>query len=166
MLSPLRVGRVGHRSEAWYTKVEQMEVYCEWHAANVSGDGEEVAECAAMFNSCPLWTEGLNIPLGNWWRFGVHNFAKLQRRIYCILASCYIRFKLNICSIVHQYNIHFYFLLFVDMFRPHTAIFKCSCWWCAYCQCPCVRIFMLSLWPPCCLQATLIISTPSAGAHG
>jgi hypothetical protein len=27
----------------------------------------------------------------------------------------------------------------------------CFCWWCAYCQCPCVRIFVLSLWPPCCL---------------
>jgi hypothetical protein len=26
---------------------------------------------------------------------------------YCILASCYIRFTLNICSFVHQCNIHF-----------------------------------------------------------
>jgi hypothetical protein len=62
------------------------------------------------------------------------------------------------------------------MFRPHTAIFRCysilsrswcsvmpifayvmlpaMCfsWWCAYCLCPFVRIFVLSLWPPCCLQ--------------
>jgi hypothetical protein len=46
--------------------------------------------------------------------------------IYCILASPYIRFTLNICSFVHQCNAFtFYYLLFVDMFRPHTAIFKC-----------------------------------------
>jgi hypothetical protein len=39
---------------------------------------------------------------------------------YCILASCYIRFTLNICSFVHQCNTFtFYFLLFVDMFQPH-----------------------------------------------
>jgi hypothetical protein len=68
-----------------------------------------------------------------------------------------------------------YFLLIVDMFWPHTAIFKCysilsrswcsvmpifayvmlpaMCfsWCCVYCQCPFVRIFVLSLWPPCCL---------------
>jgi hypothetical protein len=45
---------------------------------------------------------------------------------YCILASCYIRFTLNICSFIHQCNTFtFYFLLIVDMFRPHTAIFKC-----------------------------------------
>jgi hypothetical protein len=61
------------------------------------------------------------------------------------------------------------------MFQPHTAIFRCysilsrswcsvmpifayvmlpaMCfsWWCSYCQCPFVRIFVLSLWPPCCL---------------
>jgi hypothetical protein len=41
-------------------------------------------------------------------------------RIYCILASCYIRFTLNICSFVHQCNTFtFYLLLLVDMFRPH-----------------------------------------------
>jgi hypothetical protein len=33
--------------------------------------------------------------------------------------------SMNICSFVHQCNTFtFYFLLFVDMFRPHTAIFK------------------------------------------
>jgi hypothetical protein len=33
---------------------------------------------------------------------------------------------LNICSFVHQCNTFtFYFLLLVDTFRPHTAIFKC-----------------------------------------
>jgi hypothetical protein len=91
---------------------------------------------------------------------------------WCIIAVI----TLNICSFVHQCNTFtFYFLLFVDMFRPHTAIFRCYsllsrswcsvmpifayvmvpamcfCWWCAYCQCPCVIIFVLSLWPPCCL---------------
>jgi hypothetical protein len=75
---------------------------------------------------------------------------------------------MNICSFVHQCNIFtFYFLLFVDMFRPHTAIFRCYsilsrswcsvmpifayvmvpamcfCWWCAYCQCPSVNYIML-----------------------
>jgi hypothetical protein len=45
--------------------------------------------------------------------------------IYCILASCYIRFTLNVCSFVHQCNTFtFYFLLIVDMFWPHTAIFR------------------------------------------
>jgi hypothetical protein len=35
-------------------------------------------------------------------------------------------FLLNICSFVHQCNTFtFYLLLLVDMFRPHTAIFKC-----------------------------------------
>jgi hypothetical protein len=33
---------------------------------------------------------------------------------------------LNICSFVHQCNTFTsYFLLIVDMFRPHTAIFRC-----------------------------------------
>jgi hypothetical protein len=46
--------------------------------------------------------------------------------LYCILASCYIRLTLNICSFVHQCNTFtFYFLLIADMFRPHTAIFRC-----------------------------------------
>jgi hypothetical protein len=27
----------------------------------------------------------------------------------------------------------------------------CFCWWCTNCQCPFVRIYVLSLWPPCCL---------------
>jgi hypothetical protein len=32
---------------------------------------------------------------------------------------------MNVCSFVHQCNTFtFYFLLFVDMFRPHTAIFR------------------------------------------
>jgi hypothetical protein len=73
---------------------------------------------------------------------------------------------LNICSFVHQCNTFtFYFLLFVDMLRPHTAILRCYSilsrswcsvmpifayvivpamflrWWYAYCQCPFVRIF-------------------------
>jgi hypothetical protein len=84
-----------------------------------------------------------------------------------------IIFALNICSFVHQCNAFtFYFLLIVYIFRPHTAIFKCysilcrswcsvmpifayvmlpdMCfsWCCAYCQCPFVTIFVLSLWPP------------------
>jgi hypothetical protein len=47
------------------------------------------------------------------------------REIYCIV-SCYIRLTLNICYFVHQCNTFTsYFLLIVDMFRPHTAIFKC-----------------------------------------
>jgi hypothetical protein len=34
--------------------------------------------------------------------------------------------RLNICSFGHQCNTFaFYFLLFVYMFRPHTAIFRC-----------------------------------------
>jgi hypothetical protein len=38
--------------------------------------------------------------------------------VFCILASCYIRFTLNICSFVHQCNTFtFYLLLLVDMFR-------------------------------------------------
>jgi hypothetical protein len=36
---------------------------------------------------------------------------------HCILASCYIRFTLNICSFVHQCNIHF--LLFI--IRRHVS---------------------------------------------
>jgi hypothetical protein len=45
---------------------------------------------------------------------------------YCILASCYIRFTLNICTFVHQCNTFtFYLILLVHMFRPHTAIFNC-----------------------------------------
>jgi hypothetical protein len=45
--------------------------------------------------------------------------------IYCILASCYIRFTLNICYFVHQCNTFTsYFLLIVDMFRPRAAIFR------------------------------------------
>jgi hypothetical protein len=54
----------------------------------------------------------------------------------CILASCYIRLILNIRSFVHQCNTFTsYFLLIIDMFRPHTAIFKCytilSWSWCS-----------------------------------
>jgi hypothetical protein len=46
--------------------------------------------------------------------------------VYCILASCYIRLTLNICSFVRQCNTFIsYFLLIVDMFRPHMAIFRC-----------------------------------------
>jgi hypothetical protein len=37
--------------------------------------------------------------------------------IYCILASCYIRFTLKICSFLHQCNIHF--LLFI--IRRHIS---------------------------------------------
>jgi hypothetical protein len=45
--------------------------------------------------------------------------------VYCILASCYIRLTPNICSVVHQCNTFTsYFLLIIDMFRPHTAIFR------------------------------------------
>jgi hypothetical protein len=75
---------------------------------------------------------------------------------------------LNICSFVHQCNTFtFYFLLIVDMFRPHTAIFRCysivprSCcsvmpifayvmlpamcfsWCCAYVSCPSVNYVIL-----------------------
>jgi hypothetical protein len=89
----------------------------------------------------------------------------------CIPNKSFVDGQLNVCSFVHQCNTFtFYFLLFVDMFRPHTAIFgcysilsrgwcsvmpifayvmlpaMCFCWWCAYCQCPFVRIFV-SLWP-------------------
>jgi hypothetical protein len=50
----------------------------------------------------------------------------LPNRIYWILASCYIRLTLNTCSFVHQCNTFTsYILLIVDMFRPHTAIFRC-----------------------------------------
>jgi hypothetical protein len=53
---------------------------------------------------------------------------KHPQSIYCILASFYIRFTLNSCSFVHQCNTFtFYFLLIVDMFRPHPAIFRCYC---------------------------------------
>jgi hypothetical protein len=49
--------------------------------------------------------------------------------VYCILASCYIRLTLNICSFIHQCNTFTsYFLLIVDMFRPHTAIFRWPSW--------------------------------------
>jgi hypothetical protein len=51
---------------------------------------------------------------------------KHMRIIYCILASCYIRLTLNICSFVHQCNTFTsYFLFIVDMFWLHTAIFRC-----------------------------------------
>jgi hypothetical protein len=90
----------------------------------------------------------------------------------------------NICSFVHQCNTFTsYSLLIVDMFQPHTAIFKCYsilsrswcsvmpifacvllpamcfCCCCAYCQCPFVRIIMLSLWPPCCLFTSVLLYT-------
>jgi hypothetical protein len=56
----------------------------------------------------------------------VYNCHQTLELLYCILASCYIRFTLNICAFVHQCSTFtFYFLLFVDMFRPHTAIFRC-----------------------------------------
>jgi hypothetical protein len=56
-----------------------------------------------------------------WWTSYIH-----QMRIYCIFASCYIRLTLNICSFVNQCNtLTSYFLIIVDMFRPHTAIFRC-----------------------------------------
>jgi hypothetical protein len=43
--------------------------------------------------------------------------------VYCILASCYIRLTLTICSFVHQCNTFTsYFLLIVDMFRPHLKM--------------------------------------------
>jgi hypothetical protein len=96
---------------------------------------------------------------------------------YYILASCYIRFTLNNCSFVHQCNTFTFYFLFsinrrhVSASRPSSIVIvcspeagtllcqfvayvrvpaMCSCWWCAYCQCPFVRIFVLSLWPPCC----------------
>jgi FlaA1/EpsC-like NDP-sugar epimerase len=43
--------------------------------------------------------------------------TKLGVLIYCILGSCYISFTLNICSFVHQCNIHF--LLFI--IRRHVS---------------------------------------------
>jgi hypothetical protein len=85
-------------------------------------------------------------------------------------TGCYDNksWTLNICSFVHQCNTFtFYFLLIVDMFRSHTAIFRCysilsrswcsvmrisayvmlpaMCfsWWCAYCQCLSVNYIML-----------------------
>jgi uncharacterized membrane protein YagU involved in acid resistance len=63
-------------------------------------------------------------------------FSNVNYAIYCILASCYIRLTLNICCFLHQCNTFTsYFLLIVDMFRPHTAIFRCysilSRGWCS-----------------------------------
>jgi hypothetical protein len=99
--------------------------------------------------------------------------------IYCILASCYIRFTLNICSFVHQCNqvIHFLIIRRYDMFWPHTAISRCysilSRSWCSV-----MPIFCLSTdrskqatWRPqrqhnYSNTRTLTISTPSAEAHG
>jgi hypothetical protein len=53
----------------------------------------------------------------------LHVLASLS--IYCTLASCYIRLTMNICSFVHQCNTFTsYILLIVDVFRPHTAIFR------------------------------------------
>jgi hypothetical protein len=39
-------------------------------------------------------------------------------KLYCILASCYIRFTLNICSFVHQCNMHFLFSIKQATWRP------------------------------------------------
>jgi hypothetical protein len=98
--------------------------------------------------------------------------------LYCILASCYIRFTLNICSFVHQCNTFTFFIFYysstcfgltwpssgVTVYSPKAGALLCQffayvmlpamcfCWCCAYCQCPFVRIFVLSLWPPCCLS--------------
>jgi hypothetical protein len=48
-----------------------------------------------------------------------------RKKVYCILASCYIRLTLDICSFVHQCNTFTSYILLIDMFRPHTAIFRC-----------------------------------------
>jgi hypothetical protein len=46
--------------------------------------------------------------------------------IYCILASCYIRFTLNICSFVHQCNIHFFIVYYLSscfgLTRPSSSV--------------------------------------------
>jgi hypothetical protein len=76
----------------------------------------------------------------------------------------------NIYTFVHQCNIHFLIFYYSSTCFGLTAIFRCYsilprswcsvmptffayarvpamcfCWWCAYCQWPCVRIFVLSL---------------------
>jgi hypothetical protein len=104
---------------------------------------------------------------------------------------------LNICSFVHQCNIHFLIFYYSStcfgLTRPSSRVIvyspeagallcqffayvrvpaMCFCWWCAYCQCPCVRIFvaaMLLVYSQRQRQhkyLTPTISTPSAGAHG
>jgi hypothetical protein len=67
---------------------------------------------------------------------------------------------LNICSFVHQCNT-FTILLIVDMFRPHTAIFKCysilSRSWCSV-----MPIFLPM--PGCQPSSSVIVYSPEAGA--
>jgi hypothetical protein len=120
------------------------------------------------------------------WRGGesepcVMKLLCVWKRSLCFDVENEHSFVVHLIFVLLSINVTFtfYYLLFFDMFRPHTAIFKyysilsrswCSvmpifclcqgashvlamrsCWWCAYCQCPCVRIFVLALWPPCCL---------------
>jgi hypothetical protein len=49
---------------------------------------------------------------------GIKYYASNTEDIYCILASCYIRFTLNICSFVHQCNT-FTFLFYIN--RRHVS---------------------------------------------
>jgi hypothetical protein len=49
-----------------------------------------------------------------------------NKRFNIYIQSYAVCLTLNICSFVHQCNTFTsYFLLIVDMFRPHTAIFGC-----------------------------------------
>jgi hypothetical protein len=79
----------------------------------------------AIVLSCVLW---------EWSPFNI--------RIRGLLENCIKIELLHICSFVHQCNTFTsYFLLIVDMFRPHTAIFKCysilSGRWCSVMPMPC-----------------------------
>jgi hypothetical protein len=57
----------------------------------------------------------------------VHWWTK-QQILFCLLSFVHWWRKEQIffCSLVHQCNtFNFYFLLIVEMFRPHTTIFRC-----------------------------------------
>jgi hypothetical protein len=62
---------------------------------------------------------------------------RLQNRNYCTYKFCVKRKKLTIYLILVFWFINvkltFYSLLFFDMFRPHTAIFRCYSYrsWCS-----------------------------------
>jgi hypothetical protein len=61
--------------------------------------------------------------VGQWRRIHqkVKTESRLRKFIYCILASCYVRLTLNICSFVHQCNTFTsYFLLIVDTDDKHN----------------------------------------------
>jgi hypothetical protein len=93
-----------------------------------------------FLQSCPSFLFCVKTADSTWWSSRVRPFKCLRTLywastdrglrysvrtwlyMYCILASCYIRFTLNICSFVHQCNTFTLYLLLFGLTRASSGV--------------------------------------------